>query len=406
MNQSKARDFIVEQLYFPTVNFTAKSQDENDIIKGIKNNNLGESKVIEHIRNSPRPIKIELLPPHDKQYEYIFRLLQSCTKSLDKNIDVWQITYNNKVGYSFKDVEIKKHCHNRNWRLRERHDGYKLVFNYYLILAESYIDSILTDYIEKNVSLYRYLIVQQLMVNEDKQLLKVPLDIEFYSELFMFIKSSRWKNYKREIYEDIDKYKSAFLLGECDEKIKHVIIFEILQQLKYLRIKTERELEQRTSYARAFQTKRYITHKTQNVMNNNIFLEHYGYVELDNDVALDRFRKLEKDFQQLKSVIAIPIAKDHSFRIKKLGKHRAQGIYFAHSKATILDIEHPQSYAHELAHQIDYTMGNESLILSEDISFRHVIDQYKSLVSCSMDNLPADSPFKNKWHGKTKYNRD
>ena len=42
MNQSKARDFIVEQLYFPTVNFTAKSQDENDILNNdIKDNNLG-----------------------------------------------------------------------------------------------------------------------------------------------------------------------------------------------------------------------------------------------------------------------------------------------------------------------------------------------------------------------------
>ena len=41
MNQSKARDFIVEQLYFPTVNFTAKSHYENVINDGIKNNNLG-----------------------------------------------------------------------------------------------------------------------------------------------------------------------------------------------------------------------------------------------------------------------------------------------------------------------------------------------------------------------------
>ena len=176
--------------------------------------------------------------------------------------------------------------------------------------------------------------------------------------------------------------------------------------MKYLRIKAEQEFEQRNCYARSFQTKRYIRYTTQKVMESNIFLKYYGYVELDNEVDLSKFRFLESEFARLNTFLPVPVAKDHSFRIKKLGKHRAEGIYFPHYKATILDIDHPQSYVHELAHQIDYTFTQDNTLLSENLDFRVVTDRYKYLVNQNIEALENDSLFKKKWFGRTKYNCD
>src|SRR5699024_4230619 len=137
----------------------------------------------------------------------------------------------------------------------------------------------------------------------------------------------------------------------------------------------------------------------------NEFLGKYGYVEIDNDVDLNKFEKLSQEFKELSHKIYIPKADDHSFRIKKLGKHRAAGIYFSGMKSTIVDIDNPDAYIHELGHQIDYTLGKGSLI-SASLSFRHIIDEYKVLIRDAVNELDNDNSFKKSWFGNSSYNGD
>lgn len=62
-------------------------------------------------------------------------------------------------------------------------------------------------------------------------------------------------------------------------------------------------------------------------MKNNCFKENFGYVELDNDVDLMKFKKIEREFLEFKKVVPLPELNDHSFRVKKLGRIKADGVY-------------------------------------------------------------------------------
>ncbi len=182
---------------------------------------------------------------------------------------------------------------------------------------------------------------------------------------------------------------------------------EMIKQMEYLVDKTERRLNMESDYARAFQTKKHINKRTKKVMDNNAFLSKYGYVEIDNDVDLKLFGQLEKDFKSLCQKIHIPTTKDHSFRIKKLGRHRAAGLYYPDPiKSIIFDLDHPNAFVHELEHLIDFTLLSENeQMVSESLHFRKIMDSYKRIMDDKISNLDMDNPFRKQWFGKPKYNR-
>ena len=50
-------------------------------------------------------------------------------------------------------------------------------------------------------------------------------------------------------------------------------------------------------------------------MKNNCFKENFGYVELDNDVDLMKFKNRE-GVLRIQKVVPLPELNDHSFRVK------------------------------------------------------------------------------------------
>jgi hypothetical protein len=94
---------------------------------------------------------------------------------------------------------------------------------------------------------------------------------------------------------------------------------EFISQMIYVKEKTERQFDETTRYARAFETKKHINKSHLERMSNNAFLFRFGTVEIDNDVDLDKFTLLERDFEEYVKMVYVPLCKDHSFRIKKLG---------------------------------------------------------------------------------------
>ena len=91
-------------------------------------------------------------------------------------------------------------------------------------------------------------------------------------------------------------------------------------------VKEERRIS--SDYARSYETKKNIPLKVQEEMKKSKFLSHFGYVEYDELVDLEKVKVIEKEWQEVNKVINFPVAKNHSLRFRRLGKHKASGLYF------------------------------------------------------------------------------
>jgi hypothetical protein len=159
------------------------------------------------------------------------------------------------------------------------------------------------------------------------------------------------------------------------------------------------------SYARAFETKKNIPDKVLKKMKNNKFLNWFGYVEFDELCDLKKIVHIENEFELFAKFIHLPPMKDHSLRFRRLGKHRAEGLYFPEPKAVCVDIKYPRSMVHEMFHMIDYTTLDRGC-LSSVYNFRSIIERYRTVADNLVEKLPDEDPFKSLWKGKSKYNKD
>lgn len=162
---------------------------------------------------------------------------------------------------------------------------------------------------------------------------------------------------------------------------------------------------EKANYAKAFQTKKHIPKTHLKKMEDNRFLDIYGYVELDEDVDLERFEEIERQFTEFSRLAGMSEAKDHDFRIKRLGNYRAAGVYFPFFKSTIFDIRHPDAFGHEWMHQIDYTFRGDGRNVHEESRFHPLYVRYMEEVERAIAEAGDDNPLKKSWKGSTKYNR-
>jgi len=165
------------------------------------------------------------------------------------------------------------------------------------------------------------------------------------------------------------------------------------------------DMSNASDYARSYQTKKNIPEKVKKKMVNNKFNKHFGYVEFDELVDLDKIKLIESEWEEINKEILFPINKDHSLRFRRLGKHKAAGLYFPAAKAVCVDIQEPSSMIHEVLHMIDYTSLHNAN-LSSSYEFRSIVERYKVITDKRVDKLSDEDGFKKRWNGSTKYNKD
>lgn len=151
-------------------------------------------------------------------------------------------------------------------------------------------------------------------------------------------------------------------------------------------------------YASSYEEKKNIPLKTQKAMKESLFNRHFGTVEFDADVDLEKMNQIEKEFEALSAFFGQGKLSDYSIRFRRLGKHHAAGLYFPWHRCLCVDINSPDSLAHEYFHLIDYRHGK----LSRKHSFEHIREQYAVLVSSMVEKNEA---LKKVWNGNTKYNK-
>lgn len=201
-------------------------------------------------------------------------------------------------------------------------------------------------------------------------------------ELFNFSEVSLYDNSYSQ--EDIDslinmkKIKGCSTLFRLSKKMKQLIIdVAITKQLSDLNIELMKNYEKDVKHevARCFETKKNIPEKIKSVMQNNKFLNYFRYVELDADTDLEKFHVVEKEWLQISKLFNLnELNIKPELRFRKLGKHKALGLYYPGLKCLCVDITSPSSFLHELGHHIDYTYSDTPLSLK--INFREIIRIY------------------------------
>ncbi len=326
------------------------------------------------------------------------------------------------IGYSLANISFKKRYHNHSWYLtRSKIKTSTLIFDLSTLVADVFFSNSIEQFTLKNIEFYEYKAAEKYAINAEgfysrNKSFPLPTNELFRAKLLDILNKFEMLIIDVEMVpnEYFNQYEEDFIIKTNEEQtvvlnmthyMASTMTREFVKQTSYIKEKVDREIKGASDYARSFQTKKNINKQTLAAMENNKFLAKYGYVEIDNDVSLEKFSALEKEYEQLMTMISIPRNSEGSFRIKKLGHHRAAGLYYSSPvRATIFDLDSPDAYCHELAHQIDDTWSEKGMLLSETILFRKIKDMYETLTEKAVELLGNDHPFKKLWNGNTKYN--
>lgn len=102
----------------------------------------------------------------------------------------------------------------------------------------------------------------------------------------------------------------------------------------------------------------------------------FSKVEIDNDVDPEEYADFESAIHDIESKLpSVPDQRRPDLRIRKLGKHKANGIFNATRNTVAVDVRTSEAYIHEMGHFYDL-VAKDNASLSED--FRSISRSYES----------------------------
>ncbi|OMF76802.1 hypothetical protein [Paenibacillus glucanolyticus] len=381
--------------------------------------------VNEEASSGPHKIGIKLMTePQNEAESTIMELLRDAGKLKGKlnTFDYYpaeicfMLEDQQQVAYTLLKQELPTKYHKRRWGLKRnmKSIGYFMFADFVRSLSTVIVDNNILSFTLQQQDFIQFKITEYYVTrSEISGLLTLPECTELQELIRKNAQSMNLSLPNTDpdhiIYDNsysVDDYflslqKSSFRLSAG---LKKIVIPRMCRMFCSIQEKVKRMLDEHSSYAKAFQTKKHIKNKNLEVMSQNEFLSVYGQVELDNDTDITKFRQLEFEFIQLREYLSLTPASDHSFRIRKLGRHRAAGLYYPYYKALVIDLDSPDSFVHELGHQLDYTMIPGTTV-SELSGFYAVSSLYEQMVEKEVSELPENDPFKLAWNGSSKFNQ-
>lgn len=189
-------------------------------------------------------------------------------------------------------------------------------------------------------------------------------------------------------------YHQSYLISDAVQIFCKVL--EIYRDISY---ENKHRSEIACSVATAYITKKNIPRFVHSAMENTGFIDYFKFVEFDEEVDLPSVRTIEKEFEVLNhAYFAGKSFKEVTLRFRKLGKHKASGLYYPSLHTLCVDIRCPSSFIHEYFHMIDDQLGDLSL----EVAFNRITILYKEEFLRQMEQL--DDAVKNTLNGKSKYN--
>lgn len=107
------------------------------------------------------------------------------------------------------------------------------------------------------------------------------------------------------------------------------------------------------------------------------FARDFTRVEIDDDVDLDRFARLDAEWADYRRLLPQAPA-PATLRLRYTGRHRAAGVYHPHAANIAVDPRHPDSFTHEWFHHLDH--AGRARPISSDPAFRTLVERYRSTV--------------------------
>lgn len=192
----------------------------------------------------------------------------------------------------------------------------------------------------------------------------------------------------KKVAEKIDrmmKYRSDAYAKEIESilKLKDTLDIYFINELG--KEQSDKFKESSSSYARSFEDKKNINNYILKAMENNEFIgDSFKYVEIDNDVDLEQFKKVEENYKYLVDNKIIPkLPEQIDLRFRKLGKMKAgsgmgvAGVYFPQFKTITIDISNEYSFIHEYGHALDYLNSYNQETLSKEYDFADIVKKYR-----------------------------
>lgn len=184
------------------------------------------------------------------------------------------------------------------------------------------------------------------------------------------------------------------------KKFSQLSDFFLLLADDYLEEKEDSKYEAATArtYAKSFQDKVVATRSLKREMNLTKLNRNFGKVEFDAMVDMHQVRKIETEYDRLnQKVFKEPRLSEYSLRFRRLGCHKAAGLYYPLYKCMCIDVEYSDSFCHEFLHLIDYKNGK----LSKKWDFRKVYECYVALLEKKVN---TDTSLKKLKNSNRKYN--
>ena len=188
-----------------------------------------------------------------------------------------------------------------------------------------------------------------------------------------------------------DGYNPFFMLFDtaCDGRIGNSFFSKLKTEVLYITSKRASEVKkaetlreyESTSRAKSYQTKKNIPQKILKMMETSEFNQYFDYVEFDEECDVKRLSLVGKEvlafFKEMPKIQSF--TKGNSIRFRKLGNHKAIGLYYPLIQCLCVDLRNTTSFIHELGHLIDHCMDDGGQ-LSEQPAFFNVLMLYRGFL--------------------------
>ncbi len=126
--------------------------------------------------------------------------------------------------------------------------------------------------------------------------------------------------------------------------------------------------------AAAWEDKLYPDKVHQEMAANTRLNQSFAKVEIDNDVAPEEFADFEEAWMKAQEKLPkIPADRQPTLRIRKLGRHRANGMFVPHVNTVCIDVRTSEAAIHEMGHYFDITVEDNASLQGD---FNEIVDQY------------------------------
>ena len=362
----------------------------------------------EAFQNEGLPFLRTLLGPYSEKMQITFPIdtesfgLEMCRKVYESRFSV-MIQFDGMPGfhcfcgigntkrkrsgyYYYKKKQQYKHCCLVD---TEELIAYMAMFNCIYMLATNETDcSVINGYLNFHMEEQRGRLTDQ----EQEQIEGVLMGREPVSLSYLFA-MVRLKNKGGEF--------SIFEPNRPIVEFLSLIFFEALQLYQDISYENIHRRDTIRKSAPPYITKKNIPLKTLKAMEESAFNQFFGYVEFDEAMDLNAVATIEKEFEFINRTYFFGATfKDVLLRFRKLGRHRAGGLYYFCLNTLCVDLCSPESYIHEYFHMLD----DQLMDLSLQPDFIKVIDAYRAAFVANMMHLaPKEIAI---LKGGSKYNKD